>query len=143
MRFEWDLVKAASNLRKHNVSFAEAASVFSGPLAYTFADPDHSRGEGRLLTLVFRATKIASPPRALARAIERCAPPETRTASSRRRRAVFLHARRVRRINRRRARRTVSPRAARPAVPARRRGYHVARAGRRELPSLVHRIRTS
>lgn len=48
--FEWDEAKAASNRRKHDVSFEEAASVFSDPLAYTFDDPDHSVGEQRLLT---------------------------------------------------------------------------------------------
>ncbi len=48
--FEWDESKAALNLRKHGVSFEEAASVFSDALAYTFADPDHSLGEERLLT---------------------------------------------------------------------------------------------
>ncbi|MBI3375711.1 MAG: BrnT family toxin [Betaproteobacteria bacterium] len=40
-RFEWDESKAAFNLRKHGVSFEEAASVFIDPLAYTFRDPDH------------------------------------------------------------------------------------------------------
>ena len=49
-RFEWDEVKAATNLRKHGVRCEEAASVFSDPLAYTFDDPDHSVGEQRLLT---------------------------------------------------------------------------------------------
>jgi uncharacterized protein len=49
-RFEWDESKAALNLRKHRVSFEEAAAVFSDPLAYTFPDPDHSRGEERLVT---------------------------------------------------------------------------------------------
>lgn len=49
-RFEWDPQKAAENLAKHGVSFEEAASVFNDPLAYTFADPDHSVGEERLLT---------------------------------------------------------------------------------------------
>lgn len=44
-RFEWDPRKAAENLAKHRVSFEEAASVFNDPLAYTFADPDHSVGE--------------------------------------------------------------------------------------------------
>lgn len=52
-RFEWDEIKAASNLRKHAVSFEEAASVFSDALAYTFADPDHSDSELRLLTFGF------------------------------------------------------------------------------------------
>jgi uncharacterized DUF497 family protein len=49
-RFEWDPRKAASNLAKHGVSFEEAGSVFNDPLAYTFADPDHSIGEDRMLT---------------------------------------------------------------------------------------------
>jgi uncharacterized DUF497 family protein len=49
-RFEWDLRKAAENLAKHRVPFEEAASVFNDPLAYTFADPDHSVGEERQLT---------------------------------------------------------------------------------------------
>ena len=49
-RFDWDPAKAAANLRKHGVSFEEAASVFFDPLAYTFDDPDHSLGERRFVT---------------------------------------------------------------------------------------------
>lgn len=49
-RFEWDDAKAQSNVRKHGVTFEEAASVFSDVLAYTFNDPDHSIGESRYLT---------------------------------------------------------------------------------------------
>ena len=51
--FEGDEAKAATNLRKHGVSFEEAASVFSDALAYTFKDPDHSVGEQRLLSFGF------------------------------------------------------------------------------------------
>jgi uncharacterized DUF497 family protein len=50
MRFEWDTKKAAANLKKHGVSFQEAATVFGDPLAITFQDPDHSEGEERQLT---------------------------------------------------------------------------------------------
>ncbi len=50
MEFEADPIKAADNLKKHKVSFEEAASVFGDPIAYTFADPDHSVGEKRWLT---------------------------------------------------------------------------------------------
>ena len=50
MRFEWDPKKAAANLKKHGVSFQEAATVFGDPLAITFQDPDHSKGEERQLT---------------------------------------------------------------------------------------------
>lgn len=50
MEFEWDPDKAIENLRKHGVSFDEAATVFGDPLALTFPDPDHSDFEERLLT---------------------------------------------------------------------------------------------
>ena len=49
MRFEWDGSKAASNLKKHRVSFDEAVTVFYDPLAATFNDPDHSQDESRLI----------------------------------------------------------------------------------------------
>ncbi len=51
MQFEWDREKAAANLRKHRVSFDEAATVFYDPLAATFDDPDHSTQERRFLTI--------------------------------------------------------------------------------------------
>ena len=50
MDFEWDPEKAARNLAKHGVAFADAATVFGDPLAVTFADPDHSDDEDRFLT---------------------------------------------------------------------------------------------
>jgi uncharacterized DUF497 family protein len=50
MQFQWDAVKAATNRRKHRVTFEEASSVFADPLALTFRDPDHSAGEARFLT---------------------------------------------------------------------------------------------
>jgi uncharacterized protein len=49
MEFEFDPEKAAQNLKKHKVGFEEAGSVFGDPMAYTFADPDHSMGEERWL----------------------------------------------------------------------------------------------
>ncbi len=49
MEFEYDPAKAARNLITHKVSFEEAASVFGDPMAYTFADPDHSIDEERWL----------------------------------------------------------------------------------------------
>ena len=51
MRFEWDARKAAENLRKHKVSFVEAATVFGDRLAVTDYDPDHSLGEDRYITI--------------------------------------------------------------------------------------------
>lgn len=38
-KFEWDLAKAATNRRKHGVSFSEATTVFLDPLAATASDP--------------------------------------------------------------------------------------------------------
>jgi uncharacterized protein len=50
MDFEWDPAKAAENLKKHRITFDEAASIFGDPLAITFPDPDHSASEDRLIT---------------------------------------------------------------------------------------------
>jgi len=55
MRFEWDGAKAASNLKKHRVSFDEAVTVFYDHLAATFEDPDHSQDESRLITVGYSA----------------------------------------------------------------------------------------
>ena len=41
MQFVWDARKAASNLRKHGVSFEEASSAFDDPLAAYYADKLH------------------------------------------------------------------------------------------------------
>jgi uncharacterized DUF497 family protein len=49
--YEWDPGKAKENLRKHGVSFEEAATVFLDPLAITFPDPDHSHEEEREITI--------------------------------------------------------------------------------------------
>jgi len=48
--FESDDQKAASNLRKHGVSFDEAVSVFGDAMALTFADTDHADNEDRSRT---------------------------------------------------------------------------------------------
>ena len=50
MELEWDPKKAAANIRKHDVAFQEAATVFGDPLAVTFEDPDHSVNEYRQIT---------------------------------------------------------------------------------------------
>jgi len=50
MRFEWDPTKARSNLRKHGVSFEEAATALSDPMAATGDDPDHSLEDVRYIT---------------------------------------------------------------------------------------------
>jgi uncharacterized protein len=64
MKFEWHPPKAASNLAKHGVSFAEAATVFEDDLQLILQDTWHSIGEqryrclgrsqqGRLLLVVY------------------------------------------------------------------------------------------
>jgi uncharacterized protein len=49
--FEWDANKAAANLRKHGVSFEEAATVFADPDALDGPDLKHSDQEERSLRL--------------------------------------------------------------------------------------------
>lgn len=49
-KFEWDDQKAASNLKKHSVTFDEALSVFADEMALTFADTDHFESEERSRT---------------------------------------------------------------------------------------------
>ena len=51
MEFEWDPGKAAGNLRKHKVSFTEAATVLGDFFGTTASDPDHSGDERRYITL--------------------------------------------------------------------------------------------
>lgn len=50
MEFNWDDAKAKSNLRKHGVSFDEAATVFLDPMAVSGSDPEHSVEEDRYIT---------------------------------------------------------------------------------------------
>ena len=51
MTYEWDPITAAVNVKKHRVTFEEAASVFLDPTALTFRDPDHSQVEEREITI--------------------------------------------------------------------------------------------
>ena len=62
MTYQWDPKKAKSNLRKHEIDFADAVSVFSDDLALTIADErfDEERfiiigmdALGRILVVVF------------------------------------------------------------------------------------------
>ena len=50
-RFEFDPAKAAANLKKHGVSFDEAATVFDDPLSSTLPDDQHSDDENRWITV--------------------------------------------------------------------------------------------
>jgi uncharacterized DUF497 family protein len=60
MQFEWDREKAKKNLKKHNVSFDEAMTVFYDPLSATFDDLDHSVDEQRLITIGYSFISVCS-----------------------------------------------------------------------------------
>jgi uncharacterized protein len=49
--FDWDPAKAASNLVKHGVSFDEAMTVFTDPLALSRLDGAHGAAEERWITI--------------------------------------------------------------------------------------------
>ena len=49
--FEWDDEKASKNIKKHGVSFEEAATIFNDPRIATISDPDHSETEERFVSL--------------------------------------------------------------------------------------------
>jgi uncharacterized DUF497 family protein len=50
MNFEWDPPKASANVKKHDVTFDEAATVFLDPMALSGPDPDHSLDESRYIS---------------------------------------------------------------------------------------------
>ncbi len=50
MEYEWDPAKAKTNLRKHRVSFADAALALEDARALTVSDPDSS-GEQRFVSM--------------------------------------------------------------------------------------------
>ncbi|MBE9125565.1 MULTISPECIES: BrnT family toxin [unclassified Coleofasciculus] len=49
MTYQWDGDKAATNLRKHGIDFADAVSVFADDLAITI--PDERFDEERFITV--------------------------------------------------------------------------------------------
>ena len=51
IEFEWDVAKAVANLKKHQVSFDEAKSVFFDEFGVQFFDDKHSSEEERFLML--------------------------------------------------------------------------------------------
>ena len=49
--FEWDANKAASNQRKHGITFEVAATVFRDPFMLSIVDEEHSESEERWITM--------------------------------------------------------------------------------------------
>jgi hypothetical protein len=55
--FEWDANKARENLRKHQVSFEEARTIFNDPLMVVYPDDEHSENEERLISIGLSSTQ--------------------------------------------------------------------------------------
>jgi uncharacterized DUF497 family protein len=51
LRVAWDSEKAASNLRKHGVSFEEGRTIFADTDEVMLPDPDHSAEEERYISI--------------------------------------------------------------------------------------------
>jgi len=49
--FDWDPVKAQTNVRDHKITFRLATTVFHDPLALTVYDEPHSESEERWATI--------------------------------------------------------------------------------------------
>jgi len=49
--FDWDPAKERTNIRKHDLSFRQAASIFRDPNQYSIFDEGHSEKEDRWITL--------------------------------------------------------------------------------------------
>jgi uncharacterized protein len=56
--FVWDRVKGSVNLRKHGVSFRNAATVFASRGAVTIFDTEHSNAEERWVTTGCAANSV-------------------------------------------------------------------------------------
>lgn len=56
--FDWDPNKERANIRKHGISFRQAASVFRDPNQLSIFDEGHSEKEDRWITLGIDNTGI-------------------------------------------------------------------------------------
>lgn len=56
LHFEWDEAKAKANVKKHDLSFEEAKSVFLDDHAKMIPDPDHSNEEERFVLLGYSSS---------------------------------------------------------------------------------------
>ena len=56
-RFEWDVDKARINLKKHDISFEEAVSIFNDPNSITIYDENHSDTEDRFVDIGISSEK--------------------------------------------------------------------------------------
>jgi uncharacterized DUF497 family protein len=51
LKFEWDERKNQLNIKKHNVSFEDAETVFQDSFAVYLEDEEHSRDEERFIII--------------------------------------------------------------------------------------------
>ncbi len=58
MKFEWDINKAALNIKNHGVSFEEAVEVFYDPGAVRGFDTEHSEEEERFYIIGFSSHRL-------------------------------------------------------------------------------------
>lgn len=49
--FEWDSAKARANIKKHQISFDEAKTIFNDPFLITSFDKEHSDDENRFISI--------------------------------------------------------------------------------------------
>jgi hypothetical protein len=49
--FEWDRKKAEKNIRRHQIPFEEAKTVFNDPFLLTYGDEFHSSEENRCISI--------------------------------------------------------------------------------------------
>ena len=58
MEFEWDSIKAAENVRKRGVSFAQAALAFGDPFAVEWIDLREAYAEERIILLAMSGAQV-------------------------------------------------------------------------------------
>jgi hypothetical protein len=60
LEFEWDDIKAAENVRRHGVSFPQAALAFRDPFAVEWIDLREAYGEERIILLGMTGNQVLS-----------------------------------------------------------------------------------
>ena len=58
--FAWDDEKLEANIKKHGITFEEAATVFDDDNALIISDPDHSEDEERFIIIGFSERKVVN-----------------------------------------------------------------------------------
>jgi hypothetical protein len=56
--FDWNSTKEQQNIRKHRVSFRQAATIFRDPNQLSIYDEEHSEDEERWITLGIDSTGV-------------------------------------------------------------------------------------